>query len=341
MPSGALWGIGHSITILLVGGAIILFRVGIPPRIGLAMEFAVAVMLIVLGAFNLSGRQIANARSSARPVIVGFVHGLAGSAFVALLVVAAVPGPWLGLLYLALFGIGTIAGMGLITMAIAMPSALTARRFVHMQRYLRLASGLASVGFGLLLDAERDRRRPLLRRAALESALSRKAAASSLTVDARIASEFGRRLRAWYRRNARDLPWRKTRDAYHVLVSELMLQQTQVSRVVDYYGEFLDRFPTLARRRARQAGASDRSVGRTWLLRPRAKSPQARQSSDGQRPVAGQHASARRESSCARCRALERTPPARCRALRMSGARRWSTRTSRACSSGCSRPGTQ
>jgi hypothetical protein len=148
---GALWGIGHSITILLVGGAIVVFRVGIPPRIGLAMEFAVAVMLIVLGAVNLSGRQIANARSSARPLVVGFVHGLAGSAFVALLVVAAVPGPWLGLLYLALFGIGTIAGMGLITMAIAMPSALTARRFVNMQRYLRLASGVASVVFGLVL----------------------------------------------------------------------------------------------------------------------------------------------------------------------------------------------
>ncbi|MES2524243.1 MAG: hypothetical protein V4617_16210 [Gemmatimonadota bacterium] len=56
---------------------------------------------------------------------------------------------------------------------------------------------------------------------------------------------FGRRLRAWYRRNARDLPWRKTRDPYHILVSELMLQQTQVSRVVDYYARFLERFPTL------------------------------------------------------------------------------------------------
>jgi hypothetical protein len=148
---GALWGIGHSITILLVGGVIVVFRVGIPPRIGLAMEFAVAIMLVVLGAVNLSGRQIAGARSSTRPLVVGFVHGLAGSAFVALLVVAAVPGAWLGLLYLALFGVGTIAGMGLITMALAMPSALTARRFVNMQRYLRLASGLASVAFGLVL----------------------------------------------------------------------------------------------------------------------------------------------------------------------------------------------
>jgi A/G-specific adenine glycosylase len=57
--------------------------------------------------------------------------------------------------------------------------------------------------------------------------------------------EFSRRLRRWYARNARDLPWRRTRDPYEVLVSELMLQQTQVSRVVTRYGEFLDRFPTL------------------------------------------------------------------------------------------------
>ena len=56
---------------------------------------------------------------------------------------------------------------------------------------------------------------------------------------------FGTRLRAWYRRNARDLPWRKTRDPYHILVSELMLQQTQVSRVVEFYPRFLERFPTL------------------------------------------------------------------------------------------------
>lgn len=56
---------------------------------------------------------------------------------------------------------------------------------------------------------------------------------------------FGRRLRAWYRANHRDLPWRRTRDPYRILVSELMLQQTQVSRVLLKYPEFLARFPTL------------------------------------------------------------------------------------------------
>ncbi|GJG87956.1 hypothetical protein tb265_31370 [Gemmatimonadetes bacterium T265] len=59
------------------------------------------------------------------------------------------------------------------------------------------------------------------------------------------ARAFGRRLRAWFRRSGRDLPWRRTRDPYRVLVSELMLQQTQVARVVDYYARFLERFPTL------------------------------------------------------------------------------------------------
>jgi A/G-specific adenine glycosylase len=57
--------------------------------------------------------------------------------------------------------------------------------------------------------------------------------------------EFGRRLRAWYAAHHRDLPWRRTRNPYHVLVSELMLQQTQVARVVTKYHDFLLRFPTL------------------------------------------------------------------------------------------------
>jgi len=58
---------------------------------------------------------------------------------------------------------------------------------------------------------------------------------------------FRRRLLAWFRRHGRDLPWRRTRDPYHVLVSEVMLQQTQVSRVEGYYRTFLTAFPTLER----------------------------------------------------------------------------------------------
>src|SRR5881628_3005861 len=68
------------------------------------------------------------------------------------------------------------------------------------------------------------------------------------------AQVFTRKLLAWWARAARDLPWRKTRNPYRVLVSEFMLQQTQVSRVAEYYPRFLERFPdleTLARARPR------------------------------------------------------------------------------------------
>lgn len=148
---GALWGIGHSITILLVGGAIVAFRLTIPPRLGLALEFSVALMLIALGLMTLARRKVGSAGSMTRPVAVGVVHGLAGSAFVALVVLAAVPETWLALVYLALFAVGTIAGMAVITAAIAVPSALSAQRFVGVQRYVQIASGVASLAFGLIL----------------------------------------------------------------------------------------------------------------------------------------------------------------------------------------------
>ena len=66
-----------------------------------------------------------------------------------------------------------------------------------------------------------------------------------MVVDGDTRRAFVSKLRAWFKRCGRDLPWRRSRDGYQVLVSELMLQQTQVSRVVDYYERFLTRFPTL------------------------------------------------------------------------------------------------
>ena len=82
--------------------------------------------------------------------------------------------------------------------------------------------------------------------------------------------EFSRRLRRWFARNARDLPWRRTRDPYAVLVSELMLQQTQVSRVVTRYGEFLEQFPTLHHvARARPAQVMEAWDGLGYYARAR------------------------------------------------------------------------
>jgi A/G-specific adenine glycosylase len=92
----------------------------------------------------------------------------------------------------------------------------------------------------------------------------------AIEIDRAVRADFGRRLRAWYRRNARDLPWRNTRDAYRILVSELMLQQTQVSRVITYYDEFLARFPTLAHvARAKPSRVTDAWDGLGYYARAR------------------------------------------------------------------------
>jgi high-affinity nickel-transport protein len=156
---GALWGAGHTATIVLVGGAILFFRVVVPPRLGLAMEFAVAVMLVLLGLRSLraagtgpgaSGPVVAGT-NTVRPVVVGFVHGLAGSAFVAMLVLGAIDSPTVGIAYLLVFGLGTVAGMTVVTAAIAVPSAYATARVNGAQRYVQVAAGVASVCFGLLL----------------------------------------------------------------------------------------------------------------------------------------------------------------------------------------------
>ncbi len=209
---GAVWGIGHTLTILAVGGAIIVLGIVIPPRLGLALEFAVGVMLILLGVMTLTGMgDVLRGRAAAarpgdaarqdghhhhahgdfvhrhpggesthhhgkgdaetpvarldlrfgglglyqwlRPLVIGVVHGLAGSAAVALLVLTAVRDPAWAMAYLLLFGAGTVAGMMAITVALAAPFVLTASlRNVNWQ--LRTASGLISFVFGLFLVYE-------------------------------------------------------------------------------------------------------------------------------------------------------------------------------------------
>jgi high-affinity nickel permease len=153
---GAWWGLGHTLTILLVGGAIILFRIVITPRVGLAMEFAVALMLILLGLQNVASARRAEERdpNSARPFVVGMVHGMAGSAAVVLLVLATVRETTWAFAYLSLFGLGTVAGMVIVTAVIAVPASLAVSRVRHARRWLTLASGVASVVLGVLLASE-------------------------------------------------------------------------------------------------------------------------------------------------------------------------------------------
>lgn len=201
---GALWGLGHTLTILIVGSGVILLKFTIPPRLGLTMELSVSCMLILLGVLNLAGvmRRVLDwfeasgfvlgehahfmlgrvmihrheasrgfnlpesgslfARTSRsfqklgafhllRPLTVGIVHGLAGSAAVALLVLTTVSRSGWAVGYLLVFGIGTIVGMMLITAAIALPFTFTLRHFARLNQGLAMASGAISLGFGLFL----------------------------------------------------------------------------------------------------------------------------------------------------------------------------------------------
>jgi sulfite exporter TauE/SafE len=163
---GAAWGIGHTLTMLVVGGGIIVFGWVIPTRIGLSTELTVGVMLIILGIMTLTSphdhrHDLAHRLDHrlgtlgpyrlVRPLLVGIVHGLAGSAAAALLILALIPNPRWGVLFLLIFGVGTIVGMMLMTAAIAVPFARTEARLERLNHGLRLASGLISLAFGLFI----------------------------------------------------------------------------------------------------------------------------------------------------------------------------------------------
>lgn len=185
---GVFWGIGHTLTIFLVGSAIILFKIVIPHRLGLTMEFAVAIMLVLLGMANFhnitrdkvasleqkaDGEQhsrqpghggnhdhdIANRifdrlriRDGLRPFLIGIVHGLAGSAAVALLVLDTIKDPYISIFYLLIFGLGTVVGMMMTTLGIGAPFVLTSgRRFTKFNRYLGLTASVLSFVFGVFM----------------------------------------------------------------------------------------------------------------------------------------------------------------------------------------------
>ena len=153
---GVLWGLGHTVTICLVGGAIIVFNLVVPPRVGLALEFVVGIALLVVGLLNLTGHGgfLSAQRDQGRlprlrAFVLGLVHGLAGSAAVALLVLATVRETAAACAYLLVFGLGTIVGMVLVTVALTSPVALLADRFAWSGTGLRVATGLLSLGLGV------------------------------------------------------------------------------------------------------------------------------------------------------------------------------------------------
>jgi ABC-type nickel/cobalt efflux system permease component RcnA len=177
---GAVWGVGHTISLLAAGVLVILLHVEISDRVALGLEFCVALMLIGLGANALrtlrrGGRLHLHAhahgdrlhlhphlhdpageppphthhRVGVRPLVVGMVHGLAGSAALMLLVLSSIPSPLVGFAYIGVFGIGSIGGMLGVSALMTVPVHFTATRFARTNTAVRMLAALFSLAFGL------------------------------------------------------------------------------------------------------------------------------------------------------------------------------------------------
>ena len=178
---GALWGIGHTASLFAAAVAVIVLRVTISPAVALTMELCVGLMLMVLGAdllrrvltgeiaihahrhrhgddehvhLHIHAPAIAAAGDShhavgKRPFFVGMIHGMAGSAALMLFVLSTISDPWIGLLYVLIFGAGTVGGMLVMSTVIGLPFALASRLLSGLVGRIQLAVGLGSFAFGV------------------------------------------------------------------------------------------------------------------------------------------------------------------------------------------------
>jgi ABC-type nickel/cobalt efflux system permease component RcnA len=180
LKQGAAWGMGHTLTLLFFGGAALVLGLAVPEDLALVLEFAVGMMLILLGADVLrrirqerihvhqhdhhdgashlhvhSHAQLDRHEHSHSPLIplralfVGLMHGLAGSAALVLLTVAAAPSISTGITYILVFGFGSILGMALLSVLIALPLRLSSNRFERAQRNFRFGIGIVTIVLGL------------------------------------------------------------------------------------------------------------------------------------------------------------------------------------------------
>jgi ABC-type nickel/cobalt efflux system permease component RcnA len=182
---GAVWGLGHMLTLSVFAGAVVLSERAVSPRLAEWLEFAVGVTLILLGASVLyrivrervhfhihrhgGGEVHLHAHSHAgdpaphtvsphdhvhpgafplRSLVVGMMHGMAGSAALVVVAATALNSTLEGLVYVFLFGLGSVAGMALLSAVIAVPLSLTARLLTWANRGLQGAIGLATMVLG-------------------------------------------------------------------------------------------------------------------------------------------------------------------------------------------------
>ncbi|MBT5299695.1 MAG: urease accessory protein [Rhodospirillaceae bacterium] len=183
---GAAWGLGHTLTLMAVAGGVVVLGTTIDAQIAAYLEAVVGVMLIGLGghllyrlwrdrihfhvhrhtggaahfhAHSHKGEAQAHKKSShdhthprrlpVRTVLVGMMHGLAGSAALLILTASTVDSPALGLIYIALFGIGSIAGMAALSAVIAVPMSYSARFVTWANRSLQAGVAVATAGLGI------------------------------------------------------------------------------------------------------------------------------------------------------------------------------------------------
>jgi len=177
---GVIWGVGHTASLFVAAVAVILLRVTISPTVALSMEFCVGLMLIVLGA-DLIRRVLTGALAihshvhehgghahahmhvhtdaadhashhavGKRPFVVGLVHGMAGSAALMLFVLSTIANPWAALLYVLIFGAGTIGGMLVMSGLIGLPFAIASRHLSTLLGQIQFAVGVGSIAFGAL-----------------------------------------------------------------------------------------------------------------------------------------------------------------------------------------------
>lgn len=176
---GLLWGTGHTAALLAVGVVVLFLRIAVPEWIAAWLEFAVALMIIGLGLtalvrarrkFHLhrhthdgvshthvhfhdqSEATAIHSHSASRvglkPIVVGAVHGFAGSAVLTLLVLTQIRSPMLGLFYLALFGLGSIVGMQLLSALIGLPFMLASRYLSRWTNTIQTTAAVLSIAFG-------------------------------------------------------------------------------------------------------------------------------------------------------------------------------------------------
>jgi len=186
---GLTWGLGHTLTLFVFAGAAILLGHAIPETIARPMETAIGVMLIGLGvhvlwrlwrdcvhfhkhghgdgtvhfhAHSHGGETAPHVRTAHahehgfrwRTLLIGLMHGMAGSAALLVLAVSQASSPAVGLGYVALFGIGSMIGMGALSMVIAVPLAVSARWLTWANRGLQGAVGLATIAIGIMAVVE-------------------------------------------------------------------------------------------------------------------------------------------------------------------------------------------